>query len=173
MPSDRHDHSEDLFADTRMSFGEHIEDLRTHLVRALKGLAFCLMIGFVLDGIGYALGWNWFGIGRPMMDVITSPVQRQLEEYHQHQLDKFKVQAEVPDSDQAQKSEPKPMQMRLSPELVAELTGKPIQEGKWVVGEVAMSPLKLYEMTQPITQAVRPVGLTTLMPRKAWSSTSR
>ena len=46
MPSDRFDQSEDLFADTRMSFGEHIEELRTHLIRAIKGLVFCITIGF-------------------------------------------------------------------------------------------------------------------------------
>ncbi len=28
---------DDMFADTRMSFGEHIEDLRTHLLRAIYG----------------------------------------------------------------------------------------------------------------------------------------
>ena len=28
---------DDFFAETRMSFGDHIEDLRTHLWRAIKG----------------------------------------------------------------------------------------------------------------------------------------
>ena len=28
---------DDMFADTRMSFGEHIEDLRSHLLRAIYG----------------------------------------------------------------------------------------------------------------------------------------
>ena len=28
---------EDMFSDTRMSFGDHLEDLRTHLWRAVKG----------------------------------------------------------------------------------------------------------------------------------------
>ena len=28
---------DDFFAETRMSFGEHLEDLRTHLWRAVKG----------------------------------------------------------------------------------------------------------------------------------------
>jgi sec-independent protein translocase protein TatC len=163
MPADRrNEQSEDLFADTRMSFGEHIEELRTHLLSALKGLAFCVVIGFVLDAIGYSLGWNWFGIGRPMMDVITAPVQRQLEEYHQHQLDKFKAQADHPDTEEAKKAEPKAMKMQFSPDLVAKLTGKPVQEGLWVEGEIRASPLDVYEMTRPVENAVRPVGLTTL-----------
>ena len=48
MPSDRFDSSEDLFADTRMSFGEHIEDLRSHLIGAIKGVLFILVISIAL-----------------------------------------------------------------------------------------------------------------------------
>jgi sec-independent protein translocase protein TatC len=70
MPA-KHEYSEDLFADTRMTFGEHIEELRTHLLRAIKGLIFCMLIGFALDTIGYFVGSDKIGIGRPMMDVIT------------------------------------------------------------------------------------------------------
>jgi len=39
MPrANQYNDSEDMFADTRMSFGDHIEELRTHLLRALAGL---------------------------------------------------------------------------------------------------------------------------------------
>ncbi len=38
--------NEDLFENTRMSFGEHIEELRQCLVRALYGLAICCIFGF-------------------------------------------------------------------------------------------------------------------------------
>ena len=57
MPSP-HNYSEDLFADTRMTFGEHIEELRSHLISAIKGLVFCMTIGFVLDSIGRALDFS-------------------------------------------------------------------------------------------------------------------
>ena len=59
---------EDMFADTRMSFGDHIEDLRTHLLRALKGF----MIGMVL-GI-----WP---LGKVVLGIITGPVEEQLREF--------------------------------------------------------------------------------------------
>jgi Tat protein translocase TatC len=80
--------SEDMFADTRMSFGDHLEDLRTHLWRAISG--FCLiMIGvFVFDGIGMLTGTK-FGIGRPMLDFITWPVKEQLEEFHERRVQKL------------------------------------------------------------------------------------
>jgi len=37
---------EDFFADTRMSFGDHIEDLRTHLLNAFKGFFIAFIFSF-------------------------------------------------------------------------------------------------------------------------------
>ena len=39
--------SEDLFEDTRMSFGEHLEELRSVLMRAIAGLAVGFLIAMV------------------------------------------------------------------------------------------------------------------------------
>ena len=41
---DESDFSEDLFAHTRMSFWDHIEELRTHMWKAIYGFAFCMVI---------------------------------------------------------------------------------------------------------------------------------
>src|SRR5437016_8194099 len=46
---------DDFFTETRMSFGDHIEELRLHLWRAIGGLILCLFLGFILDGFGYGL----------------------------------------------------------------------------------------------------------------------
>ena len=35
-----------MFAETRMSFGDHLEDLRIHLWRALAGFLVGLLLGF-------------------------------------------------------------------------------------------------------------------------------
>ncbi len=40
--------NEDLFDSSRMSFGEHLEELRVVLLRALVGVAVCCVIGFLL-----------------------------------------------------------------------------------------------------------------------------
>jgi sec-independent protein translocase protein TatC len=85
--------SEDYFADTRMSFGDHLEDLRTHLWRAIVGFMICLFIGFVLDGVGYATGVEWIGLGRPMLHVIAQPVTDQLDEFYDRRM--RKVMAEL------------------------------------------------------------------------------
>lgn len=81
-------YSEDMFADTRMSFGDHLEDLRTHLWRAIKGFFFIMAGVFVFDGIGLITGTK-FGIGRPMLDFIIAPVKNQLVEYRQRKINKM------------------------------------------------------------------------------------
>lgn len=69
---------DDFFRDTRMTFGEHIEDLRRHLIRALLGFA-----------IGVAVS---FFIGKPVLDFIAYPVEQQLgiffKRYNHEQLHK-------------------------------------------------------------------------------------
>src|SRR5437899_12704394 len=60
------DHNDDMFADTRMSFGEHIEELRTYLIRAILG--FCVAMGVS------------FLVGRPVLrEIIIKPVEEQLQ----------------------------------------------------------------------------------------------
>jgi len=68
---------EDMFNDTRMSFGDHIEDLRTHLLRALKGF----LIGMVL---------GLWPCGPFMMGVIVAPLEDQLLVFEQKKLNKDK-----------------------------------------------------------------------------------
>jgi sec-independent protein translocase protein TatC len=80
--SKQYDYPDDIFDDTRMSFGDHIEELRMRLIRALAGLGVCLIIGFILDGIGYQLGYPNLGIGRPMMAVIVDPVETQVRNFY-------------------------------------------------------------------------------------------
>ena len=59
----RPEYDDDFFAPTHMSFGDHLEELRFRLLAAIKGLVFFLVIGFVLDGVGDALGFENFGVG--------------------------------------------------------------------------------------------------------------
>jgi sec-independent protein translocase protein TatC len=73
---------DDIFAESRMSFGDHIEELRKHLIRAIVGLLVVLIGGFVLDGVGDAMGWPNFGVGKPMMKVIVGPVEDQARAFY-------------------------------------------------------------------------------------------
>src|SRR5438445_8467615 len=65
--NNQHVDPDDFFSDTRMSFGEHIEDLRTHLIRAIKGFLLAMLVGLV--------------VAKPVLHFIAAPVERQLEAY--------------------------------------------------------------------------------------------
>lgn len=86
--------AEDYFAETRMSFGDHLEDLRTHLWRALVGFGVCLFIGFVLDGIGYITDLP-IGLGRPMLHVIAQPVTDSLDEFYDRRRERVMAQLDA------------------------------------------------------------------------------
>jgi len=60
--------NEDLFAESSMSFGEHLEELRTALVRSLLGL----VVGFL---IGLYFGYD-------VVDIIKSPLEKSLATYY-------------------------------------------------------------------------------------------
>lgn len=59
---------DDLFAESTMTFGEHLEELRHALIYALSGL----MVGFILG----LCGANW------VVETIKRPLKIALEEYH-------------------------------------------------------------------------------------------
>jgi len=84
----RPEYDEDFFKDTRMSFGDHLEELRWRMWRAIKGLGLCLVIGFILDSIGDATGNSWLGIGKPMLRIITDPVETQVREFYEKRNEK-------------------------------------------------------------------------------------
>src|SRR5579885_609420 len=65
---------EDYFADTRMTFGDHLEELRQHLWRAFAGF-------------GVALFFSFF-IGKYAVDFITAPVKGQLRAFYNRRVEK-------------------------------------------------------------------------------------
>jgi sec-independent protein translocase protein TatC len=65
----------DLFQQSTMTFGQHLEELRTCLFRAIIGLA-------VGCGIGL-LPW----VCNPVVDFIKTPVEKALEVYYQQQAE--------------------------------------------------------------------------------------
>ncbi len=67
---------EDFFSDTRMSFGDHLEDLRTHLWRAIKGFGVALLVSFC--------------IGHFALAFITKPVKEQLDKYYENRVKQLK-----------------------------------------------------------------------------------
>jgi sec-independent protein translocase protein TatC len=64
--------ADDLFADTRMSFGDHIEDLRTHLMRALIGFVVAMVLSIA--------------IAKPVLQFIKAPIESALKEFKQKRV---------------------------------------------------------------------------------------
>ena len=59
---------EDLFQSSTMTFGEHLEELRTCLMRATAGLAVAVLVGFF--------------IAQPVVHLIEQPLRRALGNYY-------------------------------------------------------------------------------------------
>ena len=64
----RREYDEDLFRNTTMTFGEHLEELRTCLFRALLGLVLGFVIGLFFGGYVVAF--------------IQTPLTTALKEYY-------------------------------------------------------------------------------------------
>ncbi len=74
MAKDLIKRDQDLFKETTMTFGEHLEELRTCLFKALAGLA----IGFVIG----------LFVGGDVVEFIQTPLEDALTKYHQVQAAK-------------------------------------------------------------------------------------
>ena len=72
----KHSDPDDMFAETRMSFGDHIEDLRKHLWRAIIGFLVCLVFSF------------W--IGSDVLRFIARPVELELKHFHMARAERIK-----------------------------------------------------------------------------------
>jgi sec-independent protein translocase protein TatC len=145
--SSRHEpYPDDIFEDTRMSFGEHIEELRTRLIRALSGLGVFLVLGFILDGIGQAVGWDSFGIGRPMMQVIVQPVESQVRAFYLRRTIEVRETVESLN------------QRRTSPERAAELYAIIETQGLGALNAQELEELKSAPVKMPIYLPVAPLA---------------
>jgi sec-independent protein translocase protein TatC len=60
--------SDDLFAHTRMSFGDHIEELRLRMIRALLGLVVAMLVGLA--------------VGKYALEFIQMPIRKELQDYY-------------------------------------------------------------------------------------------
>jgi sec-independent protein translocase protein TatC len=91
---------DDFFQDTRMSFGEHIEDLRTHLWRAIKGFFIAVFFAFF--------------IGKQVLAFIAAPVEAQLAEFYDRRVQKVEEDLQANDANLIEKNRLMPEQ-RLMP----------------------------------------------------------
>ncbi len=65
----RREYNEDLFKESTMTFGEHLEELRTCLYKSLVGLALGFLVGLFL--------------GRPVVGLIKAPLENAMRNYYE------------------------------------------------------------------------------------------
>ncbi len=154
---------DDFFKDTRMSFGDHLEVLRAHLWRAIYGLFFCMLIGFILDSIGNATGMDYIGIGRPLMEIIQAPVKQSLNAFYDRRMKRLQAEKEQANSAAAQAAQPRVMRLRFTREDLAQLPGlRADLLPEHVDLNAVVDPVEVYEINEQVTGYVRPRELTTL-----------
>jgi sec-independent protein translocase protein TatC len=162
------DDSEDLFAETRMSFGDHLEELRWHLFRAIGGAVVILIMVFVIDGIGYFTGWP-IGAGLPVMHFISRPVERELMSFYQARIDRITKERAA-----QQKGEEvtAPTEIKVDRRALREAIGLPgdgAGEPAWVTLTIQFNPADLSEKTAKHNiELIRPPLLSTLSVTEAF-----
>jgi sec-independent protein translocase protein TatC len=76
--ANRREDSEDLFAHTRMSLGDHIEELRRHMILALIGFFIALIVGFIVSP--YVLDWIKKPVEDGLQEMYEKRVQKSIKE---------------------------------------------------------------------------------------------
>ena len=162
------DDSEDLFADTRMSFGDHLEELRWHLFRALGGAGIILIMVFVLDGIGYFTGWP-IGAGLPVMKFISRPVERELKTFYDRRVSDAKKS--VANGTAPQLTQLQTVHLFVNPNNLKRDLRLPVEnqgQSEPIDIEAKIAPGELLDLTKTNLEEIRPPLLSTLSVTEAF-----
>jgi sec-independent protein translocase protein TatC len=103
---DQYQDPDDFFAETRMSFGDHIEDLRKHLWRAIKGFFVAVILSFF--------------IAKNVLAFIAAPVEAQLAEFYDRRVKQVAEDLKAKDPDLVKKNQPKPLELFISRQQLEE-----------------------------------------------------
>jgi sec-independent protein translocase protein TatC len=132
---------DDFFADTRMSFGDHIEDLRSHLLKAIYGFLIAMIAGFF--------------IGPYALDFIKAPVERELMNVYRRRIEQASKDLQQANSKVAILNEPKVMDLLINMQVLRKLLGvaQPAgEEPEWVPVPVQIRPVELTLLTGDAAQ---------------------
>jgi sec-independent protein translocase protein TatC len=142
---------EDPFADTRMSLGDHIEELRTRLWLALLGFFAALVAGFFLSPA--------------VLRFIAAPVDGALARFHQRRTERLVQRLAEGDPRLRDANGPREVEFLLPAHRLAELLGLPARQGssEWTALPVRVRPLDWALLTGEAARLVnRPPSLMSL-----------
>src|SRR5579884_1643955 len=141
---------EDVFADTRMSFGEHIEVLRAHLIRAIAGFVVGMLVSLLFAKVVFG--------------IITHPVEKQLMEFYNERVRKKaeELRAGNSEAERLNQVQEVPQQWRAAElkEALRKLGFQPVApaevaDDEWFDIPIRIKPL---EWTFALQEAQRVVG---------------
>lgn len=144
MASRDYQYSEDIFSDSRMSFGEHIEELRTHLWKAIFGF----LLAFVFS----------LFIGRAALRFIAEPVSVQLDQFYRERVSQMAESLKNGERESQEADQPRDVSLEFSRAQLTRL-GFKLPEGdegeEWIQVPVRVRPLT---MAIALSDAERMVG---------------
>lgn len=144
---------EDLFAHTRMSLGDHIEELRGALWRAIKGFLLAMILGFFL--------------AEPALHFISRPIETQLMKFYERRVERKKQALDNGDEGMKALNQPLSIPLTFSRTQMREKLGLPAQPGTEAEDAVTLAvgvrPADLVFGTTPLQREVnRPPALKAL-----------
>src|SRR5947209_7769925 len=132
---------DDFFAGTRMSLGEHIEDLRRHLLRALAGFVVALCVGFY--------------VCPEVLKIISDPVERELMQFYQRRQDNLARRLAEGDPQLTEADREREIEILIPADRLRSLLGLPADEsGVWETLPIRVRPLQLALATGEATRLV-------------------
>jgi sec-independent protein translocase protein TatC len=157
--ADRNHNSEDLFADTRMTFGEHLEDLRTHLWRAVAGFLVAMLISFIP-------GWT-------VLQFIAAPVEEAIREFYSERIDRVAEDLKTGNNSAVTDlNQPRELVTEMKVEDLKQLGFKPPEgtaDDGWVSLTMRIPPVNLaVALARAQWLVSRRPGLSTLGPMEAF-----
>ena len=141
----------DFFAATRMSLGDHLEELRRRLLLALLGLGVAMVLGFFVSD--------------RVLRFIAAPVERELAKFHERRLERLTRQLAGGDPALVAANEPRVVQLTLRRDQLLHALGFPSPVGgpEWITLPVRIAPLEWQIIVgEPAHQALAPPTLTAL-----------
>jgi sec-independent protein translocase protein TatC len=123
-----HDREDDLFAATRMPLGDHIEELRRHLLRALAGFAVAVVLGF--------------SVSPEVLEFIKRPVENELAQFQERRQQRITKSLGEGNPELAEANRPRQIEILVPAARLRELLGlAPREDAGWEPVPVRVRPL--------------------------------
>ncbi len=142
---DDHD-PEDMFAHTKMSFWDHIEELRAHMWRAVYGFLIAMCVGLA--------------IGKPMENFIAKPVEEQLQKFYDDRLEEARQKLKDEDEELVRLNKPQLVPLTFDQEQLQQLAAALGQKApvpprpEPLQLTVAIRPFEVADKLSPVLQRI-------------------